>query len=668
MLATTEAGLAVADDENRWLSTGTLTMAEPADSHGIFNAGTSLDALDGHIEHQSTAELRPISSSATPDVPCPKPERRLVRISSLTKGLGAFLTLSLCVWFLSAGKKPRPVSSEGASEPSDDITGKGFSTQSGSLAITPLVGSQSEELRRLQRVQMLLPSASRLAAAIGTPEAQKLLGSAQKASTEARLAAKSVLDGKRLTVSLNSAVDALRSLHQVALQQAKALVQDGADIPVFSLIESEEVEDSVKNEVDHVIEGQSVLPYMVYLRTVQESVIDISRRFEDARKRLLAETEFSDERDEQMLVSAATELEWLLSLSERKRQAVRRATTLKGCAISGVRVHLKCLVEEWTRTIQGNAELLHAYVDLVSSGIEASFEDYSPADLAVEDTSTVCTLRRKLAKVKELLSEMRRAKEAVHTSQSVGSSVAAFKRAEQLQGEAKDLLDDCWETTKLLPPPKSELSPSDVAVLGRTAKKLQIVTEEHNAAVGDSLSVVYRRCSDALQKGSTGEESAKYINPSVAEQLRAEALATEGKLALHYQEVQEAVAKLQNAGELTDALILLEDLEGHIPVFVECNKRAVLLVLETYLQTLLEEDIRASVKTAARTFSSKLILTGPNRMHFEKLRGRFNKAKTAVNKATTLTEAAQAAAKVRMHADALSDFASIQWRGRLEPP
>ncbi|CDI86511.1 hypothetical protein, conserved [Eimeria praecox] len=668
VLPATEALLELSAAENQWISTGTLSARESVETHTGLLHGTSLDTFDGRVEHQSPVDSRPCENSPITD----KPELGALRKSALTKGFGAILALVLCALFLSAERKtrilstPESSSKEEPSYPSRKAAGEDASTQENGTASKRPVGDKSEALRRLQRVRVLLPAASRLAAAVGTTEAQKLLGSVQKAFSEARSAAES--DEKRLESSLNDGMQALRSLHQAALQQAKVLAQDGAQVPVFSLLESEEVEGSMENELEHVIEGDTVLPFMVYLRSLQESVIGLSRRFEDAHERLLAETHFADERDEYMLVSAVAELEWLLSLGERKRQVIQRATTLKGCAICGIRIHLRCHVEEWMRTLQGSMELLQAYVGLVSNAIQSSFENPNPLELAEEDSSSVHNLRRKLTEVKELLSELRKAKQDVHASTSVGSAAAAFKKAEQIKGEAQTLLDDCWDTTKVLPSPNHELTTSDTALLARSATKALVIADEENAAIGASLSTVYSRCSDALQKSDTAMANAKHINPAVAEQLRAHAKETEDRVALHMKRIQHSATQLQSTEDLTDAIMLLEDLGEHIPVLVECNKRAVLLVLESYLHTLLEEDIQASVKAAAHAFSSKLTLTGPNKMLFEKLQRRFNKAKMAATKAANLTEAAQAAAKIRMHGEALSDFASDLRRGRVEPP
>ncbi|CDJ54007.1 hypothetical protein, conserved [Eimeria brunetti] len=669
LLPATEAFAALATAGSLLHSTGTLSISEYDETHSNLLQGASFDTFAARAASQGAPDLRPVDNSLTSDVPLPKLERRKVRNSALAKGFGAILALCLCFWLVSNNKGKVPTELGGAAnEPSEETAGEEASAHDSGLTNKSSLSGQSEELKKLQKVRALLPSASRLAAAIGTTDAQKFLGTVQKASSEAEFAAEYALSSKSLGASFNGAMDALRSLHRLALQQATALAQDGAEVPVFSLVEPGEGESWVEDELGHILEGDTVLPFTLYLRSLQQSVIDISRRFEDARERLLAKAEFSDEGDEQMLVSATSELEWLLALSEKKRQVVQKATTVKGCAICGVRIHLKCHLEEWIRSIRGSAELLHAYVGLVSNSLEASFQDPSSTAHTVEDSSNAYTLSKKLADVKKLVGEMRKLKQAVHERTSVASAAADFKKAEQLMGEAQTLLDDCWETTKSLPSPNDVLGTADSALLERTAAKAQVFADEQNAAIGASLSIVYRRCSDAIQERDKVTGNTKHISPSVAERLRAGAMATEKKVAVHYQEMQKIATQLQGTHDLKDAISLLENLEEHLPALVECNKRALLLVLESYLQTLLEEDIQASLKAATRAFSSKLILSGPNKVLFEKVRGRFNRAKTAASEATNLTEAAQAAAKIRMHAEALSEFAVDQWRSRLPRP
>lgn len=672
MLPATEAFLAHMPAEDMWPTAGTMSISEFAETQTDLLLGASLDTFEERVENLATTESRTIGSSPTLGVPSPKPEVKGSRKPAVFKGLGAILALVVCVWFLSADKKTGAVSEAGsalgdeASEPFYEAA-EGASTQDYHLASKLLVDDELKERRRLERVRGLLPSASRLAAAVGTNEAQKQLINLQKALSAASLAAKSPLNDNRVEESLTCAMDALRSLHRTAVQQATVLAQDGAEVPVLSLLDSGELEDSVKNELQHVIDDESVAPFTVYMRSLQDSVIDMSRRFERSRERLLAATEFTDEKDENMLVSAAVELEWMRTLRERKRQVVSRATTMKKCAVCGIRVSLKFEVEERIRIMQGSVELLGARLSLISNAIEDSFETSSAPKRAVEDTGKLHTVRKKLADVKELLNEVKKEKEAVHVSSSVGSAAAAFRKAEQIMGEAQAMLDDCWDATNDLPPPNQELSTGDIAILARSAAKAQAIADEQKAGVVSNVAVVYNRSSHGVQEDGTVVESIKRISPLVAEQLRAQAKETEEQMMWHYQDMQEAATQLQTTDELTDGMILLGNVHEHVPNLVECNKRAVTLALDSYLYTLLQEDIQASMKAVSRVFSGETLFTAQNRMHIEQLRRGFNKAKTAVSTATTLTEAAEAAGKMRMNAEGLTDFARDRWTIWLDP-
>ena len=203
--------------------------------------------------------------------------------------------------------------------------------------------------------------------------------------------------------------------------------------------------------------------------------------------------------------------------------------------------------------------------------------------------------------------------------------------------------------------------------MARSAAKAQAIADEQKAGVVSNVAVVYNRSSHGVQEDGTVVKSIKRISPLVAEQLRAQAKETEEQMMWHYQDMQEAATQLQTTDELTDGMILLGNVHEHVPNLVECNKRAVTLALDSYLYTLLQEDIQASMKAVSRVFSGETLFTGQNRMHIEQLRRGFNKAKTAVSTATTLTEAAEAAGKMRMNAEGLTDFARDRWTIWLDP-
>ncbi|CDJ59919.1 hypothetical protein, conserved [Eimeria maxima] len=649
-----------------------LSTSESAEVHETQTDplfGTTLDTVEERIDHQLMVGLMPIHSP-TADVPPPKLEFRPLRAAALTKVFGTFVALAIGFWLVSASGKTRSVPHVGGAMSeetyglSKNAAGGEASTHDEDTASETTANDPSEEMRRLQTVRGLLPAASRLAAAIGTSEAENILSSVHKSFSVVGHTAGLALDSKRIEDSIKSGLQGLRLLHTVALRHAAALADDGTLVPSFSVLESEEVGTWVEDEIKHVFEGDTVLPFIVYMHSLKQSVIDISQRFTRARDRLSMVTPFRDERDEDRLISAAAELDWLLSLGERKRQMIERAATLKDCAISGVRIHLKYHVEEWIRTLQGSLELVHAHVDLVSNDLESSFENSSTLEHAVEDTGNIHTIRRKLAKVNDLLQGMRRAKQAVHESTSVEIGVSAFKEAEQLMKEAQDLVDDCWEAANTLSSRQVELSSSDVALLESAAAKTRVIVDEQKASIVASLSIVHNRCLDALHGDGTMMASAKHINSSVAEHLRSQAFSIEQMVASRYQGMQNIATQLRETKDLKDATSLLENLEEYLPIFVELNKRAVLLVLESYLHIMLEDDIQASVKIATRASSSKFLITGPNRMHFEDLRLQFDDAKKMANNASNLTEAVKAAANVSQHAYALNDFAEGRWRGQ----
>ncbi|CDJ43330.1 hypothetical protein, conserved [Eimeria tenella] len=625
---------------------------------------------------ETTAESWPEADSTAANtgqaskVPSTRPRAGVARTWTTGESLIAtFAFLSLCL--LAAHKKKRPALKEQKQwtqkegQPFGTLEGGSSSAQEREgTSESPVSAHKAKEQSRVEIVRGLLPLAVRLALALDSQESQVLLDGARESVKKAEAAGASATKEAGREMHLDNAVQALRRLHQMSLQQAQALAKAGSKVPNFSLLDQDESGGVMTALLSDIIEGEAVFPFVVYLRSLQQSAINVCQKFDVAHKRLLMSARFANEADGELLLSAAAELEWLRSMGDRKAHILQRARKVEETAMSGIRIRLLSTVEEWMRTLHLTCTVLNVYVGLVPDTVEASPEEGGAS--AYNNSESIQLLMKKLECARELMGSIDREKQAVEASTSVESADASFGRVEKLHEKTLDLLEDCWELTKIMSPPRTELNSEDLALLTKATTETSAFAEIQISSTRANLSTVRGRCSSSLNSRGGELTVARQLNPPLKEQLLDDAVAIEESVAVHYEATQNAVKELRSKNCLADATVVLDEMEESLANLVKYNERSMTLVLQSNLQVFLEDEVESSFRAAEHVFSSGVTFPGPKIADLHKLRSLLNEARKEAGSASTFAEAVQTAAKVRSHAGAIDDMLKNHQRSLLK--
>ncbi|CDI79736.1 hypothetical protein, conserved [Eimeria acervulina] len=649
--------------EKDWPSPDSMVVgSEPGNvsrepSHGTSITDTSVEASISKLPPSSNALSNGNINGRSAGRPTPKIGGP--RKSAMIGGLG-FLSVALLFYlgFCTTAHKLKLTPEEhffweyGAVHSPSRGVNEGASPQEGQPTGTPPLSDQTEKIRRrLDKVKGLLPSAARLATAIGSEEARRLLAAVEENAKPGGMAERNTADHDMIQTRLHVALDGLRELHRIALHEGETLLGYDADILPVSLPVSHEGHEDLYLLLQEG-EGKTVGAFLKYIRSFEESISDMSRRIADLHVSLSLEPELHDESDGELLVSVAKKLECIRSLKNRRERSRDRAKELVVGATYGVKLVLLHTIEESAWKLQGTLEVAQAHASLILNSQGASIHDDDQTASQVESTERLTVLMSRLKDAETLQSKLGTELRAVRSSESIDTALAAYGRATGLAEEAWALLAHCWALAQDLSIPSFEFDGGESPLLP-TADKIWLRARAKLRRIEETLFLVQKMCIANPSNRITASGS-EHLNPCIASRLleAGSAILRESK---KQAKQAKAFEKPEDVTQSVEALAALSRAEESAVKLVFLHGDLLLLLLSRKLQNFLEEDIEDCVRTVMNLYSNKSSLAGPDKSFLIELEERFNESLEAVQEAKTFEEAAEAATFVRMHTGAIED-------------
>lgn len=614
---------------------------------------SSLAASDVTSESITATSYTMETSERPAEGPAGKTDQKVPRPPALLRGMGISLAFLVFVGLLTVGMKrhyarktdthPRKQAELGPGEAQkeDEPAKEGKPIGKEKVPV-----DEAQTRARLEAIRELLPAAARLAAALDSPESQRLLTIVQKSVGQLEMDPAKVPDIK---ASLQSGLKALRSLHQDAIERAEAIMEADKFLPgPAEMGPWEQTSTEALLGGEQGPEGTAVSPLMTNLRSFHQIAVKMSRRLADVHARMSVLRTFKGERDGQLLLATAAGLEALLATNEAKQHAVTVAQHLRESVSGGVEALFLVQRENALYELQQKFEVMRLVANLAKSktGEETSGDTESLQEVegGIEEVTRL---------VARLCSECKRIRERA----TAVEMLAAVPQIERLEERAVELIDTLWEDSVVLPGLPDRLDSSTKKLVEAIAQRAHQRVTSEVASVKESLRQIAESGRNALpglrnpsesddeaRTGSNGNDLMTQIGMITN---AVERLADAAAHSLDY---------LMQSDELTSSLEQIRKIIEFARWIGDEKQKALLLQGYCVQAAGLERDMTYSNSLAARAASRVLGPSRPEKQELEKLQRQFEAARTAAMQAQTLHEGATAVAAMRAHAEAMDEI------------
>lgn len=634
----------------------------------------TLHVLDESIERAETLRSAGASKKETPKG-FGRKTTRLPRSLVLLRGLGIFLASLLCVGAVRFAVQ-RPVAPKGEVQleieagllPGEAAEDKG----PGETPAHPDAETEKgrAELReRLEKARALLPAAKRLAKVVGTEVAQRVLNKVQQSLDET--VAEESNDSRKLLECVESGLRGLRQLHEAALEQAEAIVQEDKATPAPSLLHASAEQNGAVLAASNAHE-EAAYSLKVSLLSFEGNVNNLSLRMHVAHDRLCKGKVFEDEGDGKLLALAAHDLQCLRSTSEAKKRAVKVCRALDDSRLSAIKVVLSRNREEFFRQVQGNVELLEVSARLARHiGKTERHPDApdSPAegDAAAEaDPAALDRLEGHLNEIETLRTEHLGAIQHLVNSSSLEAIFKANNEA--MEGEAKlsALLAKCWEIANALPSPSGQLDSTSRDLLIKAARRAYDWSVSDSAALQRILEAV----EDTLTAESSGVEnnsarSKLYVSRTVMKQGTASIRAAARRAKARVEDTADLLRILAVTNNTRTAVDQLPKAVFNLISATKEKHKALLRLLSCSIVSFLEDDMQHSAAAAAHTAAHAFDPSEKDAQQMQRMQLEYEAVCRAAEEAKTLGETAEAAASMRALVEEMQELVYLNEREKL---
>ncbi|KAL8444631.1 hypothetical protein Emag_005414 [Eimeria magna] len=593
----------------------------PLFTHSFFDSVWDSAETETDADPRENTEItQPIQPSVTSS-----PRASFLRKawpSMLFASLAAFLSVSLVAGH--GNRSATPLKAWSALTPRLDAVEKLENVES---------ISNKEIFSQLNAVRSLLPAAAKLAKAVGTTEAQQLLGLAYAAVP----AGKQQMKGKNimeLQGCLAGALDALRRLHQAAC--AAAEIADAYDYEDGNALVSAlpMCEDKSLSRAQR----EGLAPFKTSVHFSYLHYMQLSKRVQMLREKIEGERPpYAIGDIKTALYSTAADLEYLRKAKEDRRRAFKRALERR----QGLQATLRLLLAQ--QTFKGLQEL-HEEFKLVGVYVALAEEAAASGLEGAKMNSNLEALKESIAKNEVLLASLISESTTVLTGDNFEKMKTQAKRVETFLELLKYQLEKTWQSatsqTKIpasLDAPlkvKAQMSLTQALECACRKQEVQATVESMRTAIAEALTY---RSGDPEQ--SMGNDLAsiflKEVNYIAGRTDKINANVNSCKRSLQQLENLKGVESMTRAAAAIGAASLAELVDAQ------------LLIIKIHLLSSLEEETSSVMADAAAAFL--------NNQHLAELQNRINCAHHAAREAGTLQEKAQAVAEMRKIADEVED-------------
>ena len=601
----------------------------------------------------------------------PNEARGVSLSSSILRSLGTSLALLLLLGFLTAGLKRDFASKAKARLQTEAELPPGEAPKEAELtkqaSPTGEVESSTEDKRaktrgRLEAVRALLPAAERLVAALRSAEAQNLLRKVQESVRALETQETEVKSSKGLEGPLEDALAAFRELHQAAVERVEAMAQNAAFLSPFPLLGpwGEEPEAEAVSDVQHGLADQeTVRAFVISLRSFYQSAKSLSQRFLDVQRRLSTE-HFADERDGQLLIAAAKDLEYLRTTDIIRIRTIEVAEKLKEGTVHAIRTLLLWEREFGLLHIRSDVESMQLYADLARESANTS-----PAPRVA---SALNALHAELKLTTALLDRLQSDVQTMRTSNTVGLIVEADMRARQLQRWATASLERCLDLQRGIATLPQDLNDASRQKLAELARRLNQRATSLNSIVKGASNEAEEVAGDLLPSPTDPSKSGpQHVNGNIAISLLQSLKAIGHMAESRVQDIESVEQALQEVNLLRPGMEQVQTAAASVTSLATDKKTALFMLLSCRLTAFLERDAELISHVVNQVALPCFNQSHPESVELKELQRRLNADKAALKAATTLTEAARAAASMRAHANTFVELAHTELRDSVRP-
>ncbi|CDI86512.1 hypothetical protein, conserved [Eimeria praecox] len=676
---TAEASIGVSSSRSAWLSTGASLASESADrEHDATQSASfldsSLEAIDAIPENGRAVGLVEVNDEAAVKNLLSNSKPGGYKTSAVATGVGAALALLFCLFLMGGGVHRRAA-----------LKGDGFAKKDSRLSLdatreggtsmregkeadeSPSADPKAEAERRLEEVRKLLPSASRLASAVDSDEAQILLATVKENVDQTYQLEGKLMDNKEPSERLNCALEALRSLHRTAILHAEVLVKTGGESHVFSMLDSNKESVALLGALEKDMKAEGVLSFVEYLRLLDQSISNMCRQFGEARNELSAERKFVDERDGQLLLSLTKKVEWLRDLANKKGHALDTAIKLEKSMLYAVRTHIFGVREISLLHLEGELGIAKALAAAAAGGDkEPGNGKEAQEDPDLSQSNILSSLSENIEMAEAVLVKLRGVRldlESVQPHISLGDILSVSKSAEELEAKASSLLLKCF-TFAMDHPHLTEVSRPDIHNMLK-----DVALKAHWRAVSEKagLRVALREieAANSVLPGSPdfAANPTPHLNTLLITNLLESAKEISGKAEKYYSDAKALVEALHRVSEPKHMVSQVQKATATVSPMVKLSSQCYMLMLDNCLLKVLDTDIVFSMRLAARASSIRVNLPPSEQGVLEGLQAKFDAAKKAAKEAQTIKGAVEAAAIMRETAEAMEDLLLKQRKG-----
>lgn len=504
----------------------------------------------------------------------------------------------------------------------------------------PAVGARE----RLEKVRDLLPAAENLAKAVGTEEAQTLLLTVRKSLEEA-VTTEEDKDSRKIADAIKTALSALHRLHEAAIEEGEAILQEEEPIPALPVLDPwEQLTAATISGVE--IETETVKALMATIKSIQENIAKHALRMQSAREGLHKAKAFQDERDRKVLVAATCDLACIRATSKTKRRAAQGVRELHNKALSSIRALLLGKRGHVLRYAQGQLDVLRVYVELARpTRDEGAFE--ARVDDAKSNAAALQALEADLDAA-EMIAWQTTELDNIAQSESLESMIDASNAAGDFEAALRELLARGWEAATSLTSLPERLDESSQNLLFEAAKKTQSRAINDEAKLKDTMEFLHSPLATVLLDLSDASMTSRHlVSASLVKRLMN---STNNKA----QQADELIKQSARIAQTLKRRIRLETAREHIEniianavAVVRLREESYLQIMSCHLMTFLGKEMTLTATRAARALSHEFRPSGEQASVMPWLKGQYEAAREAAKTAKTVGETATAAASMR---------------------
>ncbi|CDJ41780.1 hypothetical protein, conserved [Eimeria tenella] len=368
-------------------------------------------------------------------------------------------------------------------------------------------GADQQQQQRVEAMKQLLPAAARLAAALGTEEAQELLKVAEALVPPPG----TKVHPKELEAGAEILVSALSSLQSMAVARAAALAQQQEqqqgsfpELEVRDPPPQNNGELEVIDVADELEGNDTALTFLKLHRSLAEAAAQLQSSFAEVSHGVQTAQQFHTEADTPALAAAAADLELLSHFSGSLEHLKALATPIRDRAYDSMRIVKLRRGEEVLEEVGAELRLVNITMQLA--------EEAATAETAAAANAVFQRMEEISGDLETLLGHLRANIEQVRRSVTMKQISLASDRLEATAARASSLLENLKNEAKALPPLPAEIQSSSSRRSGERA--IAAEADRHHENILAGAAAVRRALEDARKKIQSLSSSSSRSNRS----------------------------------------------------------------------------------------------------------------------------------------------------------